>query len=280
MIDLHSHTDESDGTLTPAELVGAAVSAGLTALAITDHDTLSGFDAAAPLAAQAGLDLVPGVELSTLLEFNGCARTVHLLAYFLGNSPPLRFRAWLEEIQQGRRERNRRLAERLQEIGVQVLLEEAESLGRSLTGRPHFARVIVAKGYAGNLRDAFDRYLGEHAPGFVQRDGPWLDEAIREIQASGGISVLAHPVRLDVDDIESEESLIGNLATYGLDGLEVFHSDHSPDDVARYSSYAARFRLIVTGGSDFHGEAKPGTALGSVQVPVQVLEQMRDRLVR
>ena len=160
MIDLHSHTTESDGTLTPAELVQAGLDARLEALAITDHDTFAGYEAAAPLAKAAGLDLLCGIELSTKIN-SGTRKTVHLLGYFLKAAPAANFCQWLLQMQESRRDRNRRLAAKLQSMGMDVRIEDVEALGRTMAGRPHFARIMVSKGYLQHYRAAFELYLDE-----------------------------------------------------------------------------------------------------------------------
>src|SRR5215204_4049381 len=169
MIDLHSHTNESDGTYTPAELVDTAIEIGLDALAITDHDTLAGYKIAEPLAKATGLRLICGIELSTKV-YEPTRKTVHLLGYFCSNPPASPFLEWLGAMQSARRDRNHRLAAKLQSMGVDVRIEEVEAVGRSLAGRPHFARLMVQKGYVPNSSAAFDRYLDESAPGYVDRD--------------------------------------------------------------------------------------------------------------
>src|SRR5579862_3038703 len=173
MIDLHSHTDQSDGTFTPAELVLEAKRAGLTALAITDHDTFAGYDAAVPCAARAGVNLICGIELSTRYQ----GTSVHLLGYFPVTPPSDEIRTWLKWVLEMRRERNVRLIAKLQSLGVDITLAEVEKIGRTLTGRPHFAQVLVAKGYATDLQNAFDVYLDESARGFVQRQEVPMEEA-------------------------------------------------------------------------------------------------------
>ena len=170
MIDLHSHTDRSDGTFTPAELIAEAVRVGLNALAITDHDTFAGYDAAVPFAQAAGLELICGIELSTRYQ----GGSVHLLGYFPLTPPSKELRAWLAFMLEGRRDRNNRLIAKLQSLGVDITLAEVEAVGRTLTARPHFARVLVDKGYAKDIESAFDLYLDESARGFVQRqEVPW-----------------------------------------------------------------------------------------------------------
>lgn len=276
MIDLHTHTDESDGTLSPAALVEAARARGLRALGITDHDTLAGHDAAEPLVREAGLELVCGIEISTkLASLRG--RSVHLLAYFPRSAPSDGFRAWLGELQEQRRDRNRRLAERLRSLGLDLELAEAEALGRSLTGRPHFARLLVKKGYVTDIRQAFHRYLAEDAPGYVERHEPAIEKAIERVREGGGFASLAHPVRLALREAGHEKAVIASLCEAGMQAIEVYHSDHAAADTERYLELARRYDLAVTGGSDFHGDAKPSVRLGRPRVGVEVLEALRAR---
>jgi 3',5'-nucleoside bisphosphate phosphatase len=278
VIDLHTHTLESDGTLEPEAVVDAAVAMGLEALAITDHDTFAGYDRALPAARAASLDLVCGIELST--RFGGKRRSVHILGYFLDGEPGEEFRSWLEQIQRRRRERNERLAARLREFDIDVHLEEVEQLGRSIAGRPHFARVMVQKGYVSRFQDAFDRYLGESARAYVARQEPAFDDLTRRVREAGGIASLAHPVRLGVRDPGALARMVGEMRGLGLSGIEVYHSDHSAAQVREYLGLAQRYGLAVTGGTDFHGANKPGCEIGSgisgnVEVPRAVLDTLR-----
>jgi predicted metal-dependent phosphoesterase TrpH len=279
VIDLHSHTNESDGTFTPLELVELAQQRGVEALAISDHDTFAGYDQALPEARSRGLDLVCGIELSTRVP-GAKARTVHLLGYFLRQPPPADFRAWLNELLAGRRDRNQRLVASLREKGVEIELAEVERLGRTLTGRPHFARLLIDKGYVANYEEAFRRYLGETAPTYVERYAPYVAAGIRRVLEAGGLPVLAHPIRLGIRDLNAEESFIGELRDAGLRGIEVFHSDHRPADMQRYSGIARKYNLLVTGGSDFHGDVKPQISLGTgyqgnLNIPISVLNDLR-----
>ena len=281
MIDLHSHTNESDGTYTPAELVEAAGRLNLEALAITDHDTFAGYDQALPLARAAGLDLVCGIELSCRLAGSREA-SIHLLGYFLHEPPSQEFRNWLDEVLADRRDRNERLIEKLRSMGVEIQMSEVESVGRTLTGRPHFARVLVQKGYARNSEDAFRKYLGESAPGYVERHGPYAVAGIQHVVRGCGLAVLAHPIRLGIRNPRDEEALILELCEAGLGGLEVYHADHRPADIERYDRLAKKLDLAITGGSDFHGAAKPGHALGTgvrgnLNIPREVLDRLRAR---
>lgn len=279
-VDLHCHTDASDGSLTPAELVQLAASLQLDALAITDHDTFAGFEAAVPLARAANLDLVCGIELNTRLPLPGRShRTLHLLAYFLASPPGAPFLTWLAKLQQDRRDRNARLVGSLRAAGVDISLDEVELLGRSMTGRPHFARILIRKGYAKDHEDAFLRFLGEEAPTYVERDTPSVEQVIAHVLAGGGMPVVAHPVRLMFPDQATERESVDRLQRAGLVGLEVFHSDHSPKRQEYYLELARSLDLVPTGGSDFHGRAKPDVALGrgrhNVLVPASVLAAMR-----
>ncbi|HTW64493.1 MAG TPA: PHP domain-containing protein [Bryobacteraceae bacterium] len=279
MIDLHSHTNESDGTASPLELVELALERGVEALAISDHDTFAGYDEALPEARTRGLDLVCGIELSTRVP-SGKSQSGHLLGYFLHQPATAEFRAWLDELIEGRRDRNRRLIASLRDKGVDIELPEVERLGRTLTGRPHFARVLINKGYAANFDEAFRRYLGETAPTYVERYAPYVAEAIERVRNAGGLPVLAHPIRLGIRDPNAEEAFIRELRDAGLRGIEVFHSDHRPADMERYGAIARKYNLLVTGGSDFHGENKPQISLGTgmrgnLNIPLTVLNDLR-----
>jgi hypothetical protein len=261
--------------------VQQALRVGLQALAITDHDTFAGFEEAEPYARDAGLDLVRGIELNSRLEWPPIGiRSVHVLAYFLNGKPAQLFLDWLEEQRLDRRDRNCRLVKALQQKGIEITIEEVERVGRSLTGRPHFARVLVAKGYASDTEDAFQRYIGESAPAYVERQSPSPATVISAIRSAGGVPVVAHPVRLDLDPATEAEVLL-KLKEAGLLGLEVQHSDQGPQLQAHYARLATDLSLAPTGGSDFHGSAKPDIRLGTgrrnnVHVPASVLAALRD----
>jgi len=283
MIDLHTHTDRSDGTASPAQLVRDSVALGLEALGITDHDTLDGHDIAVPLAEEAGLELVCGIELSTRPEpppDGSRPPSVHLLGYFLQGPPAPGFRQWIKGHQESRRERNRKLIAKLNSLGVEITLEEVQVLGKHLTGRPHFAKILLRKGYVKTNQEAFDRYLADNASASVEREEPELVEGVRWIRDGGGMPSLAHPVRLPERDRGSLAKLLRVLIDNGLQGLEVYHSEHSPEDTALYKELAAEFGLIETGGTDYHGDNKPAIRLGTgkdhnMNTPYELLENMR-----
>ncbi len=284
MIDLHSHTDESDGSLKPRELIDLAVRVGLEALAITDHDTFSGYQAALPWAKAAGMDLVRGIELNSRIDANG-TRSAHILAYFPLQVPTQEFLAWLSETRRERNERNQKLIASLQAAGVDITLAEVEARGRSLTSRPHFARVLVDKGYAKSLEDAFNRYLGEDAASYVHRESLPTQETVALVRAAGGIAVVAHPIRLGLDRT-AERRFLEDAKAAGLMGLEVYHSEHSPELQQYYLQLAAELGLLPTGGSDFHGPSvKPDIDLGTgrggnVRVPLEFLVGLREAAAR
>jgi predicted metal-dependent phosphoesterase TrpH len=275
LIDLHSHTDASDGTFSPPQLIAEAVRVGVRFLGITDHDTFDGYDAALPLACQACMELVCGIELSTKLH----GRSVHLLGYFLSQGEMTDFRGWILEMQAARRDRNIRLIERLQSLGFDITLEEVQSRGRGLTARPHFAQVMVEKGYVATIQQAFDDYLKESAKGYVYRQEPTFAKGVAMIRNAGGIASLAHPVRV-VGDLPA---MMPELCRDGLNAIEVYHSDHQPADTEMYLSLAKKYGLLATGGSDFHGAAKPGLDLGTgrggnLKIPEDLFENLRSRV--
>lgn len=283
MIDLHTHTDRSDGSTDAADLVRLALREGIEALGIADHDTLAGYDAAVPAAAESGLELVCAVELSTRPSEPSIGgkrqSSVHLLGYWLLSPPSNEFRCWLQSQQESRRLRNLKLVAKLEQLGVPVSLDEAEVYGRNQVGRPHFARVLCDKGYVSNMQQAFDLYLADEAKASVEREEPTIEEGIRRIVEGGGMAALAHPVRLPQRGLELA-SLLKKLMDAGLQGLEVFHSEHSAENTANYGELARRFDLIPTGGSDFHGENKPRIRLGSgidsnICLEYKFLEKMR-----
>jgi hypothetical protein len=281
VIDLHAHTTDSDGGAPPAQLLEEARQAGLRALAICDHDTLGGYDTAAPLAAGSGVDLVCGIELSTRYRRKGGGRgpSIHMLGYFLEGAPGKEFRAWIEKLQAGRHDRNRRMLERLQALGVDITMDEVRSLARRLPGRPHFARLLVRKGYVADVEQAFQRYLDESAPAYVPRESPSSEEGIRRILEAGGLPSLAHPKRLAKLGPEKNQ-IIEDLAGAGLRAIEAYHSEHDLEDIQRYLSMAGRWGLAITGGSDYHGDNKPHVRLGmgsscNGTVPDEILDQLR-----
>lgn len=278
------HTDRSDGSTPPAELVRQAVALGIEALGIADHDTLAGYDEARATAEASGLELVCAVELSTRpgmqKSYGKRERSVHLLGYFLSSPPETGFRKWLDSQQASRRQRNLDLIAKLRQLGLEITLADAEVYGRTQVGRPHVAKVLLDKGYVSSLQEAFDRYLGDDAQAAVEREEPTLEEGISRIRDGGGMASLAHPVRLPQRDGDLAR-LVAKLVDQGLQGIEAYHSEHDSGDTAVYLELARRFDLAATGGSDFHGNNKPevqlGTGIaGNVFLPYELLERMRE----
>jgi predicted metal-dependent phosphoesterase TrpH len=275
MIDLHTHSTVSDGTDSPAAIAELAAAAGCSAVALTDHDRLDGIAAAAARAEQVGVRLVPGCEISC--EHPG---TLHLLVYFVapGEGP---LQDELVRLQRVRDERNRALAQRLAELGLPVSYEEIEAeAGGMGAGRPHAAAVLVRKGLARSINDAFDRFLAKGRPGYVEKQRLGVADAIALATASGGVAVLAHPRSLELPPGELDRA-VAELTGLGLSGLEAAYGRYSPDDRAGLAGLAARHGLVATGGSDHHGAYKPdlhvGVGTGDLDVPDDVLGLLEQR---
>ncbi len=279
MIDLHSHSTISDGTDTPAEVIALGAAAGLTALALTDHDTLEHLPEARAAAARHKLRLVPGCEISCELELRAPG-TMHLLVYFVDDGPgPLQDR--LGELQAGRNERNIQILDALRAQGMDVKPEELRAeAGPGSAGRPHIARILMRKGYVASIQEAFDRWLAKGQPAYFERPRLTPEAAIDLAHQSGAVTVVAHPGSLDLPEPELDE-LVRELAATGLDGLECLYGRYAPDERRAYSELAHRHGLAVTGGSDYHGENKPdlkvGTGRGDLAVPDELLDQLEAR---
>jgi predicted metal-dependent phosphoesterase TrpH len=260
LIDLHLHTTASDGTLSPSELVNQARAAGLSIFSITDHDTTAGSDAAAKAAGDAGLELVPGIEISAVAD----GRDVHVLGYFIDTASP----GLSEFLVRQRRDRLRRVHEigkRLAALGAPVdvaPIAAAAARGRSV-GRPQIADALVTAGYVASRNEAFDRFLEAGGPAFVPRQGARPEEVIDLIHDAGGLASLAHP------GVTGRDDLLPVLVAAGLDALEARHSDHDAGTEARYRTLARELGILVTGGSDFHGgdAGHRVSALGQVTLP-------------
>jgi predicted metal-dependent phosphoesterase TrpH len=245
LIDLHLHTTASDGTLSPSELVGRARAAGLGTIAITDHDTTAGTRAARDAARTAGLELVPGIEISAVAD----GRDVHLLGYFIDVESPALV-AFLDAQRVERLRRITAMGDRLRSLGCAIDVApilDASRRGRSV-GRPQIADALVRAGYVAGRDEAFARFLEYGAPGFVPRCGAGPIEVVDVVHAAGGVVSMAHPGLTKRDD------LIPSLAAHGLDAIEVRHSDHDAATEARYRAMAAELGVVATGGSDYHGD--------------------------
>lgn len=274
MIDLHTHSTCSDGTFSPEDLVREAKKAGVTHLALTDHDTVEGVEAAARAAREEGLAFLPGIEISA--EFQ--PGTLHILGYGLDpRNEALRRR--LEEVQRWRRERNPRIVERLTALGMDLTMEEvAARAGGDLVGRPHFAQTLLDKGYVQTRQEAFDRFLAKGRPAYVDKVRLSPQESVALIREAGGVAVLAHPLQLKIQDPQALEAFVGELREMGLQGIECYYRNHTEEDEARFLAIAQRHALLPTGGSDFHGTNRPfirlGTGEGNLEVPPECWEAL------
>ena len=273
-VDLHAHTTASDGTFTPTELVHAAKQAGVSILAVTDHDTVAGVAEAQRAAAEVGLTLVPGVELSAQHR----PGDLHLLGLFI-DPQDATLNTRLAELSAKRATRNERMAKRLTELGAPITLEEviaAAPPGANI-GRPHFAAVLIQKGYVTTNREAFEQYLADDAPGYVSRDNLPPAEAIALVHAAGGKCFIAHPGLMRFHQHENIELIVRRLVDVGLDGLEVYYSKYTPSQTSEFLRLAKKYKLLLTGGSDFHGANKPDVPLGRVtdgaRLPVERLSE-------
>jgi predicted metal-dependent phosphoesterase TrpH len=260
MTDLHMHTTASDGRCTPRELLDRVVTAGITVMAVTDHDTTASVDEVQALAARRGVDAHAGIEITAVDD----GRDIHVLGYFLNPAEP-RLVEFLRQQRERRLTRVHTIALRLAGLGVPVdlqgLLDEAQrDPGRSI-GRPQLARALQRAGHVADTKEAFDRFLGRGGPAFVSRQGSSPEVVIGIIHHAGGVASLAHPGRTRID------ARIAALAAAGLDALEVYHSDHDAAAIERYHGVARALGLLMTGGSDFHGEPGHGIEPGASTLP-------------
>ena len=273
-IDLHLHTTYSDGSLPPAEVLLLARKAGVSALAITDHDIVDGIPEAIEAGRRLGIEIIPGIEVSS----RHGETELHILGYFLDWQDPLLLPR-LARLRTGRHERNSRIVEKLNNLGLTLTYEEVKArAGSDSVGRPHIARVLMEKGYVQSAKEAFDRFLGEDKPAYVPRDLPEPAEAIAWIRAARGLPVLAHPTWVR-ESAEGLSKLCERLKGAGLMGIEAHYSTHKPQQTADYLDMARRLDLLVTGGSDFHGLTKPdievGLGRGGLTVPEKLLEPLK-----
>lgn len=268
--DLHIHTQFSDGTYTPEEVVAIARRHDLAAIALTDHDTVEGCVPTAAVGAAAGLEFIPGVELTA--EQDG--HELHILGY--GFDPAnAHLLARLELFQSVRQQRIREIVARLNALNVTLEADAVFALANCRSpGRPHVARALVAAGVCDSLDEAFERFLKRHRPAWVPKYKVSALEALELIHQAGGVAVLAHPVLNRVDD------LIPGLVSAGLDGIECFHTKHSTAASQRYLEMAESLGVIVTGGSDCHGLNKGKPLLGTVKLPYLHVEQLKRRIAQ
>ena len=279
MIDLHTHSTASDGSLTPAELLDRAAALGVTGLALTDHDTMAGLEEARARAQTHGIRFLAGIELSTGW---GKLDEVHLLGYGVDGAASGGLRAACTGLRAARERRAASMVEQLQAAGTRLRLEAvlAEAAGGAV-GRPHVARALVAGGWASDMAEAFRRWLVPGTPGYVPQERLETPAAARLIREAGGVAVLAHPGTLPLT-IPELEAAVAELCGHGLAGIEAYWAKHTPKLVGACEAIAARHQLLATGGSDFHGAHKPeielGMAAGEGPLSSELLDALEARI--
>lgn len=273
IIDLHTHSNCSDGSMTPAEVVRAAKSAGLAAIALSDHDTTDGIAEAADEGRRVGVEVIPAIELSAASETE-----THVLGYFI-DPENAALREKLGYIREMRVLREREICEKLTSLGLPVAFEEVlAEAGPNVVCRIHIARVMIAHGYVGTVREAFDKYLSPGKLAHSKTQALTDAEAVRLIKGAGGLSFIAH-LNQTKRSLDSLRVFLSRLKDEGLDGVEGYYTEYTPGSGAAYRALASELGLILSGGSDFHGANKT-VKLGELYVPYDLLDVMRSRLAR
>ena len=281
-IDLHIHSTASDGTLSPADIIAMAVRLHLGAISITDHDSIAGSREALLSGIPPELCFLTGVEMSAEppSSYPGSG-SIHILGYALRLDDPELNRT-LERLQTARKNRNPEILQRLNQLGIPIRLQEVEQeAAGGQAGRPHIATLLIKKGVVKTIDEAFDRYLGNGKPAYVDKFRIECRQAIELINAAGGIAVLAHPSLLELDEDEPLDNMLQEMIAMGLKGLEVVFPQHSPEQTRRYTGLARRHMLLMTGGTDFHGDTHPdvrmGVGKGDLHVPYSLYEKLIER---
>jgi len=263
-IDLHIHSTASDGSLTPADIIDHAQKLNLAAIAITDHDSVDGSKEALQIDIPPSLHFLTGVEISAAHPpFFPGSGSFHILGYaiHLDNRD---LNQALSKFQDARKNRNPEILKRLNKLGFRISLEEVnQEVGEGQLGRPHIAYAMLKKGFVASINEAFDKYLGNAGPAYVDKDRIECEQAISIIRAAGGVPVLAHPALLNIENDQKLDALLQNLVKIGLAGIEVYYPGHSPQQIRQYTELAENYGLLMTGGTDFHGSITPDTKMGS-----------------
>lgn len=257
-IDLHVHTTASDGTMCPRDVVSLAAMQGLKAIALTDHDTMAGLQEAGEAGELLGVTIVPGIELST--DYQG--REVHVLGYFLDPEAE-KLRDYMAWVQTARRARNEKIVEKLQKKGFDITMARLEEDNPSaVLGRPHIARRLVETGAVDSVKEAFRRYLSRGRSCYLPREYIPFADGVKLILDCGGVAVLAHPLQYGLDRAALEK-LVRDAAAAGVTGMEIYYTGYTQSDMQKLFDLAEKYTLLPTGGSDFHGENKPGVQIGT-----------------
>ncbi len=268
--DLHCHTNASDGTMGPSEIIDLAIKRGIELLAITDHDTVKGIPEALKYSIKKNINMIPGVEISAAFT----PGTMHICGYFIDIENE-DLNKGLAFIQNSRKNRNPKIIEKLNQTGISISMEEVrEEAGNDQIGRPHFARALIKKGYANDFEEAFNKYLGKGASAYVNRPHLTFEESIELIHGAGGIAVIAHPSLLNYQSNEEYKQHLKTFKNKGLDGIEAFSGHHSTEECELFYQIGNDLDMIITGGSDFHGENNPGVNLGSFYLPKEITKNI------
>jgi 3',5'-nucleoside bisphosphate phosphatase len=273
MIDLHMHSSFSDGSHTPEELIEEAVRHNITAVALTDHDTVRGIPRFLNAAVGSGIQGIAGVEISTAFPHG----ELHLLGYMINHKDPV-LGVQLDWIRNARQARNEEILHKLNKLGLHLSWRDVRVYaGQHVVGRPHFARAMVARGYVGSVKEAFRQYLSRGAPAYAKRRSLSPQEGIEVITGAGGVAVLAHPCTLKLEESELWE-VLQEMQRLGLGGLEVYYPAHQATQIERFKAMADELGLVATGGTDYHGQHTPdlkiGHGYGGLNVPDEIIEQL------
>ena len=277
IVDLHTHTTESDGSFTPEELIKEAKRVGLSAIAITDHDSISGIEKAAPFAEEFGIELIPGVELST--DYNG--KEVHVVGLYI-NIDDENFLAKIKEFKENRDSRNVIIVENLQKEGFDITMDAllAENPDCVIT-RANIARFLYEHGMIPTIQTAFEKYIGDNCKCYVNRFKITPMDGVRIIKEAGGIAILAHPLLYHMSDATLQK-MVDEMKDAGLDGIESIYCTYTPSEERKMKQFAKDNGLLISGGSDFHGTTKPklnlATGYGKLYIPYEILETIKDHL--
>jgi len=274
-VDLHVHSNKSDGSLSPSDLVLEAKKKGLTAFALTDHDTVDGIDEAMAAAKGSGVTVIPGIELST--EYEG--KDIHIVGLFIDKEQPA-FRDKIQEFVDSRILRNQKMCQKLTEAGCPLTYEElVQEFPGSVITRAHYAQILLKKGYTKSLKEAFERYIGDRGPCFIPREKITPEDGVKLILSAKGIPVLAHPLLYGMGK-DRLQILVDLLKAVGLEAIEAVYCTYSPSEEAQMREFTKKNGLLISGGSDFHGSAKPGLEMGTGYGKLYVSGEILDALVK
>lgn len=280
-IDLHIHSTASDGTFSPCEILSLAKKLNLSAIAITDHDTIAGSKEAIDAGIPSEIKFLTGVEISVAPPPSfTCSGGLHILGYSFRLDDPV-LNQTLYTLQMARKNRNPAIIERLKNLGFDISIDEViEFADGGQTGRPHIAGLMAEKGFVGSINEAFDKYLGKEKPAYVDKYRVECGMAIEIITGAGGIPVLAHPALITNCNGRNFENLIADLKEIGIKGIEAYYPEHTKTQVAYYLQLAEKHKLLVTGGTDFHGSLKPDVRMGSGKGDFHVPYHLYEKLIK